>query len=76
MAKKKFTSDRSNIKEVAKLICHSPEMQRLASNPDAAREYLIGVLETARKQHQGEQRHEMERQKKKQQQKGRGFELG
>jgi anti-sigma-K factor RskA len=39
-------------------------MQRLASQPDLAREYLIGVLADANRQHQSEQRYELERQQK------------
>jgi hypothetical protein len=76
LAKKAFNGDRSNFKEVVKLACHSPGMQRLASQPDLAREYLIGVLADASRQHQSEQRYELERQQKRQQQKQHGFGLG
>jgi conjugative relaxase-like TrwC/TraI family protein len=76
LAKKAFNGDRSNFKEVVKLACHSPGMQRLASKPDLAREYLIGVLADASRQHQADQRYELEREQKRQQQKQRGFGLG
>jgi hypothetical protein len=76
LTKKEFNGDRSNFKEVVKLACHSPGMQRLVSKPDLAREYLIGVLADASREHQSEQRYEMERQQKRQQQKQRGFGLG
>jgi conjugative relaxase-like TrwC/TraI family protein len=75
LTKKEFNGDRSNFKDVVKLACHSPGMQRLASKPDLAREYLIGVLADASRQHQSEQRYEMEREQKRQQQKQRGFGL-
>jgi hypothetical protein len=76
LAKKAFNGDRSDFKDVVKLACHSPGMQRLASKPDLAREYLIGVLADASRQHQADQRYEMEREQKRQQQKQRGFGLG
>jgi hypothetical protein len=67
-----FKPDHSNLRSVVKVMCQSPEMQRL--EPDVAQEHWVGVLEIVRQRHRAEV-WEQQRQERTPHQKGQGFEM-
>jgi conjugative relaxase-like TrwC/TraI family protein len=68
-----FNSDHSNLRGVVKVLCQSPEMQRLA--PDTAQEHLVSVLETLKQRYRERVQTQLSHPQKQQRQTSQGLEI-
>jgi conjugative relaxase-like TrwC/TraI family protein len=69
-----FKPDHSNLGNVVKVLCQSPDIQ--SCGPDAALEHLVSVLETVKQRHQAEVRAQVQSQSRPHHQTSQGLEMG